>query len=116
MVDYIAREDVARAFRDRGWAPGAGGALYYNGNRTTAHPHLHLQINGYNTVRVGGDIRLAITMLSWSDGLQGQGGGGWTYISGGNVRDYNWRRNQPQINSGAVIEEFAWIMDYFANG
>ena len=115
-VQYMMSDDVAAAFRARGWIRGAGGDLYYNGHGSTQHPHLHLRINGRSTVRVGRDIRLAVVMLAWSDGQQGQGGGGWTYIRAGNIVDQNWRRNQPTVDGGAVVEEFAWIMDYFANG
>jgi hypothetical protein len=115
-ITYMFTDDISKKFRDRGWVRGSGGDLYYNGNSTTEHPHLHLRIRGQRTVRVGGDIRLAVSMLAWSDGQQGRGGGGWTYIRDGEIHDRNWRRNQPSVRSGAVIEEFAWIMDYFANG
>jgi hypothetical protein len=109
-------DDISAAFRARGWVRGSGGDLYYNGRNSTDHPHLHLRINGRGTVRVGRDIRLAVTMLAWSDGMQGRGGGGWTYIRDAQVNDANWRQNQPPVNTVAVINEFLWIMDYFANG
>jgi hypothetical protein len=109
-------DDISAAFRARGWVRGAGGDLYYNGRNSSDHPHLHLRINGRNTVREGRDIRLAVTMLAWSDGMQGAGGGGRTYIRDATVIDPNWRQNQPPVNYVAVAREFGWIMDYFTTG
>ena len=44
----------------------AGGDLYYNGLRTTTHPHLHVQIGNYGMVRVGRNIQLAVSMMAWT--------------------------------------------------
>jgi hypothetical protein len=114
-VVYMTRDAVSRAFRARGWVRSAGGDLYYNGLRTTTHPHLHVQIGNYGMVRVGRNIQLAVSMMAWSDGRQGQGGGGRTYILDGEVNDPNWQQNAPPVNS-AVHTEFMWIMDYFTTG
>jgi hypothetical protein len=113
---HMASDDISRAFQHRGWVRGAGGDLYYNGEgQSTTHPHLHLRIDGRNfPVPEGGDIRGAVTMLAWSDGRQGQGGGGRTYIRDNRVIDSNWHKHQPSV--AVVVDEFGWIMDYFANG
>jgi hypothetical protein len=114
-VVYMTRDAVSRAFQARGWVRGAGGDLYFNGLRTSAHPHLHARIGNFGMVRVGRNIQLAVSMLAWSDGMQGQGGGGRTYIRGGEVSDRNWQLNAPPVNT-AVHTEFMWIMDYFTTG
>ena len=79
------------------------------------HPHLHMRFNGQGSVRTGRDIRLAITMLAWSDGRQGQGGGGQTYISDGKVTQRDWKSRVGLCN-GNMADELAWVMDYFCNG
>lgn len=89
---FLYSDDIKDRFVARGWV-WSSGSLYYNGNNTAAHPHLHVLINGRNTVRranprvhpddylsSAGDIRGAITMIAYSDGMQGQGGGGTTYM------------------------------------
>lgn len=107
--------DISDAFRARGWVRGAGGDLYFNGSRTTAHPHLHLQLGGPRP-RVGGDIRLAVGMLAHSGGAQG--GGGTTFIR--NQGDWirpNWSHDcRGLVMNPATREEFAWILGYFVYG
>ena len=105
---------ISDAFRDRGWARGAGGDLYYNGQRNTLHPHLHLRLGGPRP-GVGGDIRLAVGMLAWSVGVPGQG---MTFIgSNGDWVRPNWSHDcNPLPMNPATREEFAWIMSYFVYG
>lgn len=91
-MQFLYSDEIKTRFRRRGWV-WSSGSLYYNGNNTTAHPHLHILIDGQNTVRApdasadaddyrraAGDIRGAVTMIAYSDGMQGQGGGGITYM------------------------------------
>jgi hypothetical protein len=109
--------DVRRAFERLGWVPYSGD-LYFNGAGTTRHPHLHLKTSSQlRLVRVDRDIRLAVTMLAWSDGGQGRGGGGTTFIDGGNVRIHDWEDYIDIMRmSQAMAGEFSWIMDYFTRG
>ncbi|SFK23913.1 hypothetical protein SAMN03159338_3646 [Sphingomonas sp. NFR04] len=82
---FLYSDDIKARFRARGWV-WSSGSLYYNGNGTASHPHLHISIDGQRTVRRGspdrpeGDIRAAVTMIAYSDGGQGRGGGGTTYM------------------------------------
>lgn len=108
--------DIRDAFEDRGWKSRSGGELYFNGLGTTSHPHLHLQIASLRTgtrPREGGDIRLAVTMLAYSDGKHGK-----TFIKGaGETVVSNWSalaKSCPM--SPSVRDEFAWIIDYFTSG
>ncbi|MCO6381101.1 MAG: hypothetical protein JXQ91_19785 [Vannielia sp.] len=111
--------EVQDAFLRRGWKSGAGGDLYYNGARTTDHPHLHMRlsnIHGGPRPNVGGDIRMGVTMLAFSGGPGG--GGGTTFISnnGDTVRP-GWKAIAgPLAMNGSIREEFGWVMDYFVNG
>lgn len=79
----FSSDGVADVYKTRGWVRGAGGDLYFNGNRTADHPHLHLKLNTSVKIALNGDVRGAVTMLAWSDGRQGQGGGGRTIVAGG---------------------------------
>ncbi len=115
----MSPHEIQAAFQRRGWVSGAGGDLYFNGARTTTHPHLHLRIANIHAglrPEQGGDIRIAVTMLAHSGGAAG--GGGTTFISnnGDTVR-------RPWIPAAAGLamspgtrEELGWIMDYFVNG
>lgn len=82
---FLYSDDIKARFRARGWV-WSSGSLYFNGNRTASHPHLHISIDGQRTVRRAsrdwseGDIRAAVTMIAYSDGGQGRGGGGTTYM------------------------------------
>jgi hypothetical protein len=84
-TNYTA-DGVADVFKVRGWVRGAGGDLYFNGNRTTDHPHLHLKLNTGIKIALNGDVRGAVNMLAWSDGGQGMGGGGRTFVAGGALK------------------------------
>lgn len=109
-------DQIKRAFMDRGWVKGAGGDLYYNGNRTTAHPHLHLRTSSIHAgprPMVGRDIRLAVCMLAFSDGQRGR-----TFISNeGATVTPGWRDVAARCPmSQATAAEFGWIMSYFTEG
>ena len=114
MPEFMTRSEIADAFGARGWK-GQSGEYYFDGNGGKLHPHLHMRFNGQGSVRTGRDIRLAITMLAWSDGRQGQGGGGQTYISDGKVTQRDWKSRVGLCN-GNMADELAWVMDYFCNG
>jgi hypothetical protein len=113
-MTFMTRSDIADAFGARGWQ-GRSGEYFFDGRGGTLHPHLHMRFQGQSTVREGRDIRLAITMLAWSDGRQGQGGGGQTYISGGEVTQRDWKAKVGLCNP-AMAEELAWVMSYFTMG
>lgn len=127
--------DVERVFRNRNWVRGAGGHLYFNGNGGSTHPHLHLILNGVGCVPSGGDARAAVRMLAFSDGAQGQGGGGVTYVGTAdatlrkpqarvNFLDFPdakvwfWTNHElaiASINNHNVRDEFDWIISYFGD-
>ncbi len=117
VPQYMLPSDVRSAFERLGWVPYSGD-LYFNGAGTTTHPHLHLKTSSqFRLVRVDRDIRLAVTMLAWSDGGQGRGGGGTTFIRDGNVRIQDWEDYIDIFRmSRAMADEFSWIMDYFTRG
>ena len=108
--------ELQQAFLARGWVRGAGGELYFNGMQTTGHPHLHMRIATLATgtlPRVGGDIRLGVCMLAYSDGGRGR-----TFISeAGDRVNLRWRQLAQECPmTPAVRDEFAWIIDYFTSG
>lgn len=116
MADTMMPSDIRDRFLDRGWQSRSGGELYFNGFRTTTHPHLHLQIASLRSgtrPRIGGDLRMAVTMLAYSDGRHGK-----TFIrDNGNTVVNNWAAlGQTCPMNNETREEFAWIMDYFAFG
>lgn len=84
-MQFLYSDEIKTLFRNRGWV-WSSGSLYFNGNNTAAHPHLHIMIDGQRTVRRGdneisaGDMRSAVTMIAYSDGGQGHGGGGRTFM------------------------------------
>lgn len=110
----LSRAQCSDGFVRRGWVRGAGGDLYFDGVGGANHPHLHLRIAGTGGPR---DIRAGVSLLAWSDGNQGRGGGGTTFIHNGSVTITVW---QPFIASknmnGNMGEEFAYIMGYFTLG
>ena len=116
-LQYMLPTDVSYAFRNRGWKPRAGGDLYFDGLGGTNHPHLHLRLSSQSLVRIDGDIRMAVKMLAWSDGGQGRGGGGITFIRDGDVIRQQWQAHMQNARMNAsMAEEFAYIMDYFTAG
>lgn len=116
MPEYMLGTEVTDSFKRRGWYP-ASGELFFDGRyeRQTTHPHLHMRVNGQGTVREGRDVRIAVTMLAWSDGRQGRGGGGTTFIRDGEVTRRDWKLFMARCN-GNMADELAWVMDYFVNG
>lgn len=117
-MPYMLPTQVSEAFEKRGWKRRSGGDLYCDGLGGSEHPHLHLRLNTKaNTVRVGGDIRMAVNMLAWSDGNQGRGGGGKTFIHNGEVMLKVWQPYNASLGmNGGMAEEFAHIMGYFTLG
>ena len=77
-------ESVSKVFETRGWIANSGN-LYFNGNGTADHPHLHLMLDRSIKIALNGDVRKCVTMLAWSDGKQGQGGGGRNLVNKGVV-------------------------------
>lgn len=111
---HMLSHQVINVFETRDWKSSAG-SLYFNGKGTTEHPHLHLVI-GKTMPRVNRDVRVAVQMLAWSDGGQGSGGGGRTFIADEQVRD-NWERQLGYCRMNAdMSRECMWIMDYFTTG
>lgn len=109
-------EEIKQAFVKRGWVKGAGGDLYFNGSKTTAHPHLHLKTSSIHSglrPMVGRDIRLAVCMLAYSDGQRGR-----TFLSEAGERvSAGWRDVAARCPmSEATAAEFFWIMSYFTEG
>ena len=107
--------DVFDAFRKRGWVKGAGGELYFDGHGKTDHPHLHLRVK-QGMHLPGKDIRMNVAMLAYSDGKQGQGGGGKTYILNGELRIKFWRPDAEKMENKALYDEFTYIMGYYTEG
>ena len=111
---HMLSHQVIGVFETRGWKSSAG-SLYFNGKGTTDHPHLHMVI-GRTMPRIDRDVRIAVQMLAWSDGGQGRGGGGRTFVANEEVRD-NWQNQRKYCRMNAeMAAEFEWIMDYFTSG
>jgi hypothetical protein len=110
----MSRSDLFDAFRRRGWVKQSA-ELFFDGTRFAEHPHLHMRLARDPRVMRGRDIRLGVGMLAFSDGQQGRGGGGTTFISDGEVT-----RRDPLLLRGrcndAMWDELTWIYDYFTTG
>lgn len=113
-MTLMTRSEISDAFVARGWVARQGN-FFFDGRGGSLHPHLHMMLASPPTVRTGRDIRMAVGMLAWSDGQQHRGGGGQTFIQGGQVTQRDWRMRVGGVNGG-MADELAWIMDYFANG
>jgi hypothetical protein len=108
--------EIKDAFVARGWVKRAGGDLYYDGHGGAAHPHLHLQTSSIHAgprPQIGGDLRLAVCMLAFSDGR-----GGTTFVSNyGETVAPDWQVRAAQCPMSAPVHaEFSWIMSYFTEG
>ena len=117
-MPYMLGTQITDAFVKRGWAKRAGGELYFDGKGGSDHPHLHLRVDTMgNVVPIGKDVRLAVKMLAWSDGGQGRGGGGTSFIQNGEVKIRAWQGYNARLGmSGGMAEEFAFVMSYFTLG
>jgi hypothetical protein len=115
---HLYSGEVIKVFETMGWVHGSGGELYFNGRGTTAHPHLHLRIGDvssdyYRVMREKKDVRRAIAMVAWSDGGQGRGGGGVTFIRDGKLLEgVNGKLGRCNL-SNAMYREILWILDFF---
>ena len=116
MPEQMLPSDIRDKFVQRGWQKRSGGDLYFNGYRTTAHPHLHLQTASLRTgtrPREDGDIRLGVAMLAYSVGNRGK-----TFIkNGGDTVVGSWAalgKSCPM--NPETRREYDWIMDYFTSG
>lgn len=110
--------DVSDAFEGRGWNRQSGGQLYLDGNGGRLHPHLHLSVVAIPGTSDGRrEIRMGVSMLAWSDGRQGSGGGGITYIFQGRPTINAWRADIVNRGMNAnMAAEFEWIMSYHTEG
>ncbi len=115
-MPQMSPTDIKDGFIARGWVRGAGGDLYYNGQGGAVHPHLHLQTSSINSgprPQIGGDIRMGVCMLAFSNGLRGT-----TFVSNdGDTIVPDWQGVAAGCNMSApVAAEFGWIMSYLAEG
>jgi hypothetical protein len=114
MSDFMLHSEILDAFKGRGWVSRSG-ELFFDGRGGTLHPHLHMRIRRDATVRRGRDIRMAVHMCAWSDGMQHAGGGGRTMIRDGEPTPLDWRAQVRGCNP-AMAEELSWVMSYFTLG
>ncbi len=104
---------VRQDFQARGWVVQQGN-YFFDGQGGSAHPHLHMLIEGRGTVQAGvagaggqGDIRAAVKMLAWSDGQQHQGGGGRALIRVGGPNFVQGNVNFNQQNQDFLFADVA---------
>lgn len=113
---HMTSSEVRHVFEQRGWRSNIGGDLYFNGNQTTAHPHLHMLLSSYERPRLGRDVRISIRMLAWS-----AGNGGVNFNSNALADDFqargDWQTRRTNCGMNQAMQaEVNWIMSYFTEG
>lgn len=116
LKTHMTSEEVRRIFKLRGWES-SGADLYFNGNRTTAHPHLHMLLNSKVRPLLERDVRICIGMLAWSAGNGGVNFNSNVSVSDDFVAHGDWATRRTNCNMNAAMQnEVNWIIDYFTAG